>query len=98
MRKIIKPIIVSTVTPRIKKRIINDCIDISSILKVDVTNEIQLKKRAQTSKQARLIAMSNDGVDISGYAKELKDKWVKGEITMEERKCLLLSRYKKKIW
>jgi hypothetical protein len=80
MRKIIKPIIVSTIS------------------KGEVIDKIQLKKRAQTSKQARLIAMSNDGIDISGYAKELKDKWVKGEITMEERKFLLLNRYKKKAW
>ena len=65
----------------------NNRIDLSKMKKIKRSE----KQRRRIPEQARLIvACATDGEDISDYAKELKEKWVKGEITMEERKKLLI--------
>lgn len=54
---------------------------------------IDVENRRKIAEQARLIAKSSDGVDISSYAYELKERYVCGEISMDERKTLLLKHY-----
>lgn len=57
---------------------------------------VQVAKRRKVAVQARSIAISNDGLDISQYAERLEKKWIDGKISIDERKQKLLESYRKK--
>lgn len=60
-----------------------------------MANDKQVERRIRAASVANAV---NDieGAPISDFAKELNRKWIKGELTHEDRHAILLERYRSK--